>query len=55
MPEQTSFAVLYKKLLNCNFDPGRERTETALDNLLRQRSEGPPPKATILTENQQNQ
>ena len=21
MPEQTSFAVLYKKLLNCNFDP----------------------------------
>lgn len=47
MPEQTSFAVLYKKLLNCNFDPSRERAEAALDTLLRQLSQGPPQKTTI--------
>ena len=55
MPEQTSFAVLYKKLLDCNFDPGRERAETALNTLLRQLSEGPPHKASILIENQHDQ
>ena len=55
MPEQTSFAVLYKKLLNCNFDPSRERAETALNTLLRQLSNSPPKKATILIENRHEQ
>ena len=50
MPEQTSFAVLYKKLLNCNFDPSRERAEAALDTLLRQLSQGPPQKSAISIE-----
>ena len=45
MPEQTSFAVLYKKLLDSNFDPGPERAQAALNSVLRRLSQGPPPKA----------
>ena len=45
MPEQTSFAVLYKKLLDSNFDPGPERAKAALNTVLRRLSQGPPPKA----------
>ncbi len=54
MPEQTSFAVLYKKLLNCNFDPSRERAEATLSTLLRQLSQGPPQKTIIPIEKQQD-
>jgi hypothetical protein len=45
MPEQTSFAVLYKKLLDSNFDPGPERAKAAMNTVLRRLSQGPPPKA----------
>ena len=45
MPEQTSFAVLYKKLLDSNFDPGPERAKNALNTVLRRLSQGPPQKA----------
>ncbi|MBO4419125.1 MAG: hypothetical protein J5789_04810 [Oscillospiraceae bacterium] len=47
MPEQTSFAVLYKKLLDSNFDPGPERAKAALNTVLRRLSQGPPQGATI--------
>ena len=45
MPEQTSFAVLYKKLLDSNFDPGPERAKAALNTVLRRLSLGPLPKS----------
>lgn len=50
MPDQTSFAVLYKKLMNCNFDPSEERADLALTILLRGLSKGPPKKAKISVE-----
>ena len=48
MPDQTSFAVLYKKLMNCNFDPSEERADLALTILLRELSKGPPKKQRFL-------
>ncbi len=38
MPRNTSFAVLYKQLLDCNFSPDPERADAALDAVLRQLS-----------------
>ena len=44
MPKQTSFAILYKKLLDCNFTPSQERSDAVLEALLRQLSEEHPTK-----------
>lgn len=44
MPKETSFAVLYKKLLDCNFDPDPDRAGDALRAILRQLSSSVPPK-----------
>ncbi len=34
MPNQTSFAVLYKKLLDCNFEPDPQRSNAVLEATL---------------------
>lgn len=35
MPQETSFALLYKRLLDCHFSPDPQRAGEALDRILR--------------------
>ena len=38
MPQNTSFAIIYKGLLDCHFSPDPDRAEDALNQILRQLS-----------------
>ena len=40
MPKQTSFALLYKKLVDCHFSPDQQQLEEEMTRLLRQMSSG---------------
>ena len=40
MPKQTSFALLYKKLVDCHFSPDQQQLEEEMSRLLHQLTSG---------------